>query len=280
VRYHAAMRTLSGASAALALALAAGCSLIVSTSGLSDGDDTAGDAATEVSTSPADAGPGDAPPDVRTEAGSETSVPFCKQAAHAFCDDFERQGPVAGGWTGMDVFSGGASLTLSNERAVSLPTSLRASHPARVAGAVGTTYAILERHTELTAQRVTIAFDIYVPKPAFQAGESTMGIACFGIRKGGSYDSVCISLAADYVAFAGSSGDPITFDAWVHVSASIDHGGMATATIGASQRSGPPTRQGQPATPDRIDLSIGLHAYNDPVSAFTAFYDNVTIDTQ
>jgi hypothetical protein len=266
--------------AVTALLPAAGCSFLVSTSGLASGDRTSADAATDGSDDGLDAGmdatkdgPGDAP------AAPDSAARFCGAAGTAFCDDFDRNGAPKDGWSEQEV-SLGSSLAFSTVRAVSGPTSLLAMNPARPASATDATYAVLGRDLAVTAARMVVVFDVYVVRPAFQTTDVNMGIACLGLRTAGVRDHLCISVGADYVGFAGTNGTALTFDAWVHVEATVDHSGtpIATVKIGKDVYTGLPDRTNETTRPDLVFLDLGLHGYNEPAPAFTVFYDNVTID--
>jgi hypothetical protein len=260
------------------LASSTGCTLLVSTSGLVGDAPAPGPDAS-------DAPPADSPPvEASTDAAIDVAEAGPKSpcaASHVFCDDFDRTNAPASGWTGQDVSPKGM-LSLSPTRAVSAPsalfTKLPRRNPADVTEAATLSQVILKSFT-----KITIAYDMFIEKPDFTDGDINVGVGCFSARYNNTRGATCMSVGADYTGVFNTQLGPWPWDAWVHVVLTMPTEGSPSATItstgGTRTATGNYEIEVAVGEPD-IRMELGLQSYNKPAPGFTAYYDNVVIDTQ
>jgi len=208
--------------------------------------------------------------DVAQDAPSSTSP--CIGQTHLFCDDFDRAGPPEQGWSGSE-----GSVALSTTRARSGTGSLQASLAARPGSATTPTFAQLKLDRPLTNNTLHVAFDVFVPNPGFSGGDNTVGLGCFSLRSANQRRTVCISVGGQSASFGTIAGAAIAFDDWVHVELDLGKTGMASGSLGASQRTAEPQVAADGAA-DGVFVGLGIYGFNQPTPALTAFYDNLVVD--
>lgn len=263
---------------AAAVAATTGCSLLVSTSGLtSDGSpppsqaDAAEGGTTDGPPPAIEAGTPDAPADV--DAGPPSP---CK-GTHAFCDDFDRTNAPESGWSSTSVTPGVATMSIVDDRAVSAPRALFTKLPRREpAGAVQ--YAVLEKTLSGSFSKAIISWDMFVVRPAFQNGDINVGVGCFSGRVDNTRGYGCMSIGADYASLMGATIGPFPWDRWVHMELTMPADGAPSVRVdNGTTETGNYEIEASVGSPElRIDL--GLHGYNRPAPAFTVYYDNLVVD--
>jgi hypothetical protein len=145
---------------AMAVGAAAGCSLLVDTSGFSGGATADGADDAEADGAGADAGAGTPPGDAAADAPMEAAPGVCDAT---FCDDFD-QGPLGGKWDALNVSSEATPALTSN--AVSPPAAFEVDLPARTSGGTER-FAYLAKTLPTTARTLDCRFrlNVVVPPP-------------------------------------------------------------------------------------------------------------------
>lgn len=265
----------------LAFAASTGCSLLVSTSGLtSDGTSPPSpDGATDaIATSDVVSTP-DAPEASVDGGGADGEGGLVSPCAstHLFCDDFDRTNAPVSGWS-FDTVTAGASLAISPSRAVTLPGALMAKAPRR-ASSDAIHYATLSKYITRSAfTKAVISWDMYAEKPTFETNDINVGVACFGVRANNMRGRSCMSLGPDYTTVLSTNLGPWKWDRWVHVELTLPTAGAPSIRLD----DGAPTTGTYEvdvlvAEPE-IGLELGTLSYNKPAPPLTVYNDNVVID--
>lgn len=263
-----------------ALAGAAGCSLVVDTSGLAGGpavaDGGAGDAtAIDAETDgPADAGATD------DDAGRISCT------GHLFCDDFDApDASLPGSW---EVMTGdGNPLTLDPSISRSEPRSLRAT----VTPLMGAHRQVLTRTFDVVNKSIRFEFDYhYVP----QAGDlveidpyqiqlyppppkrTRQAVAMVNYKTGPGLEHLLGNPnAAPTVNDVDIAAAP---NQWLHVKIAVDFNvtpGTCRVAIDNAERSydleGP--------APEKVELQLGVIYFKDVSATWDFRYDNVVVDS-
>ena len=121
-------------------------------------------------------------------------------------------------------------------------------------------------------------FDVFLEQPAFMAADSNAGLFCAGFYAGTNEDGTCMSVAPTYTIFTGN-GPAFPTERWVHVRYDVD----PQAKVGAMEVNGAPFAKGPFTLPagsgaPRMLVQVGVLGYNVPAPAFSATFDNVTIE--
>lgn len=216
------------------------------------------------------------------EVGDAGTLPFCDQAKHALCDDFDRDQEPSPDWSHATVTASSQS-SITKTRAVSPPASLRCSTPSLATDAA-IEYASLVREHPGPWRRVVVELDANVERPAWQTGSSNLGLVCIGLYSGANeIEGSCMSFSSlgsglSWPGGGGRSDAPIPYDTWFHVRIDFDPTtGRVAAQIGDAAITGAFAPMDASADPE-ILVQVGLQAYNKPVPAVTAYVDNVTVD--
>jgi hypothetical protein len=283
------MRRLATLGSAVVLAGAGGCSLLVTTSGLSgdvgltDGGDgsiaTSGDAGLTDGASSDGPGP-DAPV-------SETGAPSPCSTQHLFCDDFDTGGSSLGArW---DFFRQNAGpIVLEPSTFASPPRALRATLTP------GSGVRVSELRKVVTPQSATtrVDFDVIVEAPTGTFVElDPVGIdispppANFknhGLAIAMYPTKTVLQYHASPVGGGATTAVETTFtlptSKRVHVTMTVDY--SAAQPIGTIALDGTPAAQVTMlgTTPSSLEVTLGLIYTEDATGTFTGAFDNVVVD--
>lgn len=245
----------------------------------------AGDAAVDGPSPSPDGDAIDAAADGGSDAANDSApvVSPCIGDAQSFvlCADFDN-GNIADGWDGPDNGRVG-SVVRSTAHAASAPASLLAQNPALGSGEAELRNALtLEKAGGFT--HAVLTFDIYLPTFTMQAGEFGIGVAVLLLRTNDVTTGTVVGVDAKgtYLSIEGAATEyfdvsPLPRDRWAHVVLDFKTSGTFDYSIDGQPGSRSFSAVTLNGPSPRTSISMGVHAFNAPAPAFSAYYDNVTL---
>lgn len=261
--------------------------LVAATDAGATGD--AGDAGPE-SPKEAGAGAGDAAISDATSSDSSdaTGASFCSTLTPAptFCDDFERDTNVQGGWTSVIATGPGAAVSLVAD------SQGRYARGQVGAGGLDNRRALLELKLPTSLRKLTVNFKMRAPASTAMLYAEIMTIFLNG--SSGTYEQVVLSVAggSDFGASSGLSDggqgpsfsvtSGFTHGAWQDMSVVLDLN-AATAVMSAGGMSGPQQQLFVPPSLTSASLGFGVDyigTSSSNIPALTIDVDDVAVTYQ
>lgn len=262
--------------AAAMLAVAGGCSLLVSTSGLDDG--TAADASTVDGAVSTDATDGDGPSDAGSR-DADGAGGFCASMGSPpkFCLDFD-----TGDLSGLDELAG--APTLDTSRSVSPTRSLLADVP----GDATERYAKVIKNFGTTPRSFELSFDVYVEQydptkdvelPSMVLRVSGVHMCSLGVavRRGNfTFDEYCVKNDVEDVDVSHRTTAGTRLGLWTHVNVAVD---LQSRVLSMSVEDAMITAALSPKLAvGALSLAVGINYLQNMSGRAKTYFDNVRFD--